>query len=67
MLQTDFACKKQYPGEETVHWGDELSRDCVAATPTVEYTKDILHSLFISKVSYNQLTSSIFPASRQTQ
>jgi len=43
----DYAYKMQYPGEETAHGGDQLSRDCVAATLTVEYPKDILlHSWF---------------------
>lgn len=64
MLQTDCAYIKQYPA----HKGDQPSRDCVAATLTVEHTKDILlHSWFIPKISCKQLTSSTFPASRQTQ
>lgn len=68
MLQTDCAYKKQYPGEETVHGRNQLSRDCVAATVSVEQTGDIpLNSWLISNISYNQLTSSTFSASRKAQ
>lgn len=68
MLQTDCAYKKQYPGEETVHGRNRLSRDFAAATLSVEYTRDIpLHSWLISKISSNQLTSSTFSASRKAQ
>lgn len=42
--------------------------DCMAATLSIEYTRDIsLHSWLISKISYNQLTSSTFSASRKAQ
>lgn len=60
--------KSNIQERKTVHGRNRLSRDFVAATLSVEYTRDIpLHIWLISKISYNQLTSSTFSVSRKAQ